>query len=109
MDPIQNQKKEKDKHSKHTRTSRSSDFGISKRSERLLRFPADHRSETVPVHIDQNAKKRIAANAQNLYRPLPNNVASCNDLDGIEFVFNDEYAVVGVDTGINSSSFICRF
>lgn len=39
-------------------------------SENLVRFPADHLRVTVPVKMDQNARRRIAAKAQNLYRPL---------------------------------------
>lgn len=45
-------------------------------SEIRLRLPADHRRVTVPVNMDQNARSRMAANAQNLYRPFPNRLAS---------------------------------
>lgn len=41
-----------------------------------LRFPADQRRVTVPVNMDQNASNKIAANAQNLYRPLPKKLES---------------------------------
>ena len=61
---------------KQTRTSRSSWMGKSRSSEIWLRFPADHLRVTVPVNMDQKARSRIAANAQNLYRPLPKTLAS---------------------------------
>jgi len=65
-------------------------------STRLLRFPADQRRVTVPVSIDQNANNKMAARAQNLYRPLPNRTES-------EVSFFTLGAVV---VGSESSSFI---
>ena len=85
------------KRKKQTRTSRSSWMWESRSSEIWLRLPADHRRVTVPVNIDQKARSRIAANAQNLYRPLPKTLAS--ELSFFAFV-------VGAVVGRESSSFI---
>ena len=79
---------------KLTRTSRSSWMGVSMSLERELRVP-DQRSETVPVNMDQNARSKMAANAQNLYLPFPNRLES-------KFSF----FVTAVVVGSPSSSFI---
>ena len=82
---------------KQTRTSRSSWMGKSRSSEIWLRFSANHLRVTVPVNMDQKARSRIAANAQNLYRPLPKTLAS--ELSFFAFV-------VGAVVGRESPSFI---
>lgn len=97
---------EREKRGGRTRTSRSSWIGISKSSEKRLRLPADQRREAVPVSMDQKASSKIAANAQNLQRPLAKGGESEvsffeNDDDGIECI-----AAVGVDIGRASSSLI---
>lgn len=47
-------------------------MGESKLSlDKVLKF-RDQRRETVPVNMDQNARSKMAAKAQNLYFPLPN-------------------------------------
>lgn len=67
-------------------------MGTSRMSERLSKLPADHFSVTDPVNIDQNARRRIAANAQNLYVFRPN-------IGSIISFFDDA-------VGITSSNFI---
>ena len=70
-------------------------MGLSKSSERRLRLPADQRSVTVPVNMDHNASNKMAANAQNLYRPLPNKLES-----------ELSFLALAVVVGRTSSSFI---
>lgn len=72
-----------------------------------MRFPADHRRVTVPVNMDQKASSRIAANAQNLYRPRPKRTDwELSFLEWPVVVADDAENDVGVDIGSASSSFI---
>lgn len=64
----------------------------------------------MPVSIDQKASNKMAANAQNLYRPRPNKVESMalalSFLEDVADVADVVKCAVGVDTGRASSSFI---
>lgn len=66
----------------------------------------------MPVSIDQNARSVMAANAQHLYRPLPNKRdegSETAEADKLISFFNGIADVdVGVDTGSASSSFISQ-
>lgn len=74
-----------------------------------LNLSVDNRRVTVPASIEQKARSKIAANAQNLRRPRPNK----DDLNKLVSFFEDDdvagvndICAVGVDTGRTSSSFI---
>lgn len=69
-------------------------MGMSRSLERELRVP-DQRRETVPVNMDQNARSKMAASAQNLYLPFPNRAES-----------EVSFFVLAVVVGSASSSFI---
>lgn len=61
----------------------------------------------MPVNIDQKASSRIAANAQNLYRPRPKSTEwEVSFLECPGATVDDAEYDVGVDIGSASSSFI---
>lgn len=77
-------------------------------SENRFRFPAERRSVTVPVNIDQNARRIMAVSAQNLYLLLLNmlesRVSFLLEINDDDVDVDDDECMV--DIGRGSSSLI---